>query len=159
MNNPTLFSAVFLTASAFITSGACADCDSTRWTDPNNSHNRGQYPSVEGVENTYLDQNPDEMSGRINAEGNIQIITVTLVNDKDGLCTIDMIWEVNCERQEFRLLRSNTFYDSDWPAEKDEKIGGDKVWGSYNTPMGTRRIGNLANQFCARKYQLPRMSS
>jgi hypothetical protein len=157
MKNPTLFSAALLALSVFVTSGAHANCDTARWTDINNDHNRGQYPPIEGMENTYLDLNPNELSGRINADGNIQFITIKLVNDQNGVCTINMVWEINCERQEFRLLRSTAFHDSDWPTQQDMIIEGDKTWDSYNTPTGVRRIGVTAAQFCARINQLQRM--
>ena len=153
MNIPSLLSIALLTASAIVPSAALADCAPTRFSDPNDPHNLGQFSPVEGVENGYVNLN----SGQINADGNIQFATDNVVNEKDGVCTMYLMWEVNCERQKFRLLWSRAFYDQDWPTDRDMTIQGDKVWTNYNTPMGTKRIGNVANLFCARKNQLPTM--
>ncbi len=148
MKTASLFTAALLTAFAIFPSAAFAGCDPARWTNPSHF---AQYPPVQGVDKTYLDQNPGELSGRVNADGNIQIITITFINDQDGVCTMDMVWEINCERQEARLLWSNILYDEDYPTDKDQKVEGDKAWMAYNTPTGVRRIGTLGNQFCSRK--------
>jgi hypothetical protein len=138
-------------ACMFAASAAYAECDPSRWTNPNDPHNQGQFPAIPGTENLYVNLN----SGQINADGNIEFDTVALENEA-GVCTIETWWEVNCDSQQYRNLMSKAFHDKDWPTDQDLTVQGDKVWISYNTPQGVMRIGYVANQFCARRYQLPR---
>ena len=121
-----------------------AGCDASRWTDPRNA---GRFLSC--GENMYVALD----AGGINADGNIQIATTTLLNQKDGICQIDIVWEISCERQEVRVLQTRAYYDSDYPTAKDYKQEGDKIWISYNSTMP---IGRAADQFCGRKNSLPK---
>ena len=126
---------------------AFAGCDPTRWTDP---RNYGRILSLGENMHVSLDE------GGVNSNGNIQIVTTTLLNQKDGICEVDIEWEICCERQEERALVVTTHYDSDLPTDKDRTVEVDKVWKSYN---GNMPIGKAANQFCGRKNQLPKLSS
>jgi len=121
-----------------------AGCDRSRWTDPRNS---GRILSC--GENMYVSLD----AGGINADGNVQIATTNLLNQKDGICQLDIVWEIRCERQEARPLQVRVYYDSDYPTAKDYKQEGDKIWISYNSTMP---IGRAADQFCGRKNSLPK---
>jgi hypothetical protein len=127
-------------------SGAFADCDPARWI---NFSNTGQ--ALHLGENMYVMLN----EGRVNSNGNVQIVTTTLLNQKDEICTVDIIWEISCERQEYSTLQIRSHYDKDWPTEKDSTVEGDKVWKRYNDNMP---LGKAANHFCGRKNQLPQLS-
>lgn len=136
-----------------LTSPVSANCDPSRFSDPNNPHfHNGNFIPIEGVDRGFVDLN----GGKINSDGNVEFGTTNVVDEKDGVCTLHVEWEVDCDRQQFRLLWSRAFYDQDWPTERDATLEGDKVWSSYRTPEGTRRIGNVAEIFCARRNQLPR---
>jgi hypothetical protein len=154
-NRTVLLAVVALTASFIMASAASANCDPARWTNPNDPHNAGKYMPAQGVGNAFVNLKPEEGSGVINADGNIEVTTVQLVNDPNGVCTVDLFWEFNCERQEYRFLSSRSFYDKDTPTDRDRTADGDKVWASYTTPIGMRLVGNVAKLFCSRKDRLP----
>lgn len=151
----TLFFSLLLLPCLALASRASANCDPGRFSDPNNPHFRnGNFVPIEGVQNGYVDLN----GGQINSDGNVQFGTTDVVDEKDGVCTIHLEWEVDCDKQQFRLLWSRAFYDQDWPTQRDATIQGDKIWSNYRTADGIKRIGNVADIFCSRRNQLPRTS-
>ncbi|MGA2088607.1 MAG: hypothetical protein ABSG66_06790 [Stellaceae bacterium] len=146
MKTPWLFSAVLLTASAIVPPAAFAACDEARWSNPSLL---ADYPPVGDHEYAIL------KSAWVNPDGNLQVGTTNVRNDSTGLCTLDIVWEIDCRRQAARPLQARSHYDSDWPTDKDSQVEGDKIWKNYgvNAPMS-----RVANMFCGRLNQLPRVS-
>lgn len=140
-----------LLAMMFVLMGAAvafAGCDSDRWTNPSNPSFNARF--LPCGENMYVDLD----DAWVISNGNIEIVTTNLINQKDGPCQADTKWEICCDRQQARPLQMTFHYDSDWPTDKDHTEPAGAVWITYN---GNMPIGKAANQFCGKKNQLPKL--
>jgi hypothetical protein len=146
MNRLLLSSAALLAALAIVPLAAFAGCDAARWTNPSL---QSDYPPVGEHEYANI------KSAAVNADGNLQVGTVNLMNDSSGICTMDIVWEIDCRRQAGRPLQVRTYHDSDWPSEEDTQLEGDKLWKNFGADAP---LGRVANLFCGRLNQLPRVS-